>query len=228
MKHFCVLMTLVFGYVLALHEDNFRHFVYHTNHMLNRLNEEHLRHLITFYILDDMHIEAVISLLAAPTLVFKDGCGNYPDDLGIKEQHILDRLDYHANEAPGEDDRITDYKTLGGMGIDRRNRIKGSVLFLLRSIEDLSNHFDVEQKCRLVALFVNVEDPSILIFHSYSKQFKGHDYCRLKHYISDDKNQVRHTEYRMWEDGYYEVIDHHTKGRKLTPKPGHKIGCVIS
>ncbi|XP_050430783.1 uncharacterized protein LOC126839487 isoform X14 [Adelges cooleyi] len=201
MKHFCVLMTLVFGYVLALHEDDFRHFVYHTNHMLNRLNE---------------------------ALVFKDGCGNYPDDLGIKEQHILDRLDYHANEAPGEDDRITDYKTLGGMGIDRRNRIKGSVLFLLRSIEDLSNHFDVEQKCRLVALFVNVEDPSILIFHSYSKQFKGHDYCRLKHYISDDKNQVRHTEYRMWEDGYYEVIDHHTKGRKLTPKPGHKIGCVIS
>ncbi|XP_050425658.1 uncharacterized protein LOC126836376 isoform X1 [Adelges cooleyi] len=216
MKHFCVLMTLVLGHVLALSTDSFKQHVNRTNCMLKQLNSDQLANIITYYIMDPMDIEAVTSLLAAPTSIFNDGGWNYPAGLRDNEENIVVRMNYYGKE-PGELDTNVEQLKLYEMGIERRNRLKESVLRLLQSVEGYiqTAAFNVQQRCRLVALYVNVEQPDKHIFYSSAFDFIGNENnCRLKYNKSDERELV----YRMWDDGYYYLVyDINERGTKLTP-----------
>ncbi|XP_050425674.1 uncharacterized protein LOC126836382 [Adelges cooleyi] len=188
-----------------------------------------------------MSIEKKISILAAPITIYEGEEGwDFPDSLEAYEKDLQRSMSIYGKD-PRRLSIISEQITLAKLGIDRRKRIKGSVLGLLQAVEalynekqfvfkDQSHHFGLEQRCHLVALFVTIENPSRHIFYSHSSTFKGNHGCRFKY----DKYAIesKEIEYRMWDDGYYyEVLpDHHTQGRKLTPrlKPGQKRGCAIN
>ncbi|XP_050425663.1 uncharacterized protein LOC126836377 isoform X2 [Adelges cooleyi] len=202
MKHFCVLMTLVLGYVLALDEDSFK---------------QHVNRTITFYVMDSMDIKTLATFLAAPTPVFKDGYGYYLDDLRAYEEHLQRSMSNYVKQ-PGALKINMEQVTLLDMGKDRRNIIKGSLLRLLKAVEGTiqTAAFNVHQRCRLVALLVNVEQPDKHICYSRAAvTMANENNCRLKY----DKSDGRVIVYRMWNDGYYyQVLGSRKKGPKLTPK----------
>ncbi|XP_050425614.1 uncharacterized protein LOC126836371 [Adelges cooleyi] len=222
MNQFCVLMTLVFGHVLALSENDFKRHVNHTNSILKQLNGDPITSIITYFMWDSIDIERVTSIFAAPTSVYKDGEINYPDSLVADEEHIRRSMSTYGIQ-PGDLNINLNQLTLSGMGEDRRNKIKGTVSRLVEEVESdpKTAHFDVRERCRLIALLVNVTQPDIHIFYSRPDEVNGNDDCRLKYKKSDDKNQERVIVYRMWEDDncYYEVDGQNGKGKKLTQRP---------
>ncbi|XP_050425672.1 uncharacterized protein LOC126836381 isoform X1 [Adelges cooleyi] len=212
MKHFCVLMTLVLGHVLAVTEIVYKMHVYKTNYMLGEIRQGQVDELVQSYVCSGVEISTLALLLAAPENARINANRHYRQDVVDKEQTLQIRISDYAMLNPIFP--IIDFNdiALSDMGDTRRNITEAALRRLLVEVESDPEipKFDVQDTCRLIALFVTANDPTKRLAYCLAVVLDDYRDCHL----FDESEHI--FKYRKFRDGYYEVSG-------INNRPGDKL-----